>query len=40
MAQTLLRVEQVDDLAARYRDGATLMELEPVSPPARTDQVD
>lgn len=27
MAQTLLRVEQVDDLVARYRDGATLVQL-------------
>ena len=27
MAQTLLRAEQVDELVARYRDGATLVEL-------------
>lgn len=27
MAQTLLRVEQVDELVARYREGATLVEL-------------
>ena len=27
MAQTLLRPEQVDDLVAEYRDGATLVEL-------------
>jgi lambda repressor-like predicted transcriptional regulator len=27
MAQTLLRAEQVDDLVARYRDGATLVQL-------------
>ena len=27
MAQTLLRPEQVDDLVAQYREGATLVEL-------------
>ena len=27
MAQTLLRAEQIDELVARYRDGATLIEL-------------
>jgi len=27
MAQTLLRAEQVDELVARYRDGATLVQL-------------
>ena len=27
MAQTLLRAEQIDELVARYRDGATLVQL-------------
>jgi hypothetical protein len=27
MAQTLLRPEQIDDLVAQYREGATLVEL-------------